>query len=329
MQKYLKRNERIQGYIKEILDDCKKHKTSEIVECVDKRLRDNGECIFQVNTYVNSAMKGLMIHGEYAKVAYGVYQKGGIPYTPTNEMQTERNRFPDFNSVITAIRAYLSEFNRLFSEKPPFKEMDNEEEASYSTIKVCSLDAIKELRKSVNDVIAEIGSQEKNERNVAIRKYFMEFLSDGQPHRMNEISNYVFSKMIENGEYGGERSTAYIYWAINTMVDEEGAYRKITRGVYQKNMMNKEVDKDAVFSMDEVNELLDKGFDLLNSNIAGALKKEYIKNDMCNDDGINTILKNLEYSVDNISYLLAFAEDYMDNHEEVQYEQGMQGISGM
>lgn len=32
MQKYLKRNERIQGYIKEILDDCKKHKTSEIVE---------------------------------------------------------------------------------------------------------------------------------------------------------------------------------------------------------------------------------------------------------------------------------------------------------
>ena len=50
MQKYLKRNERIQGYIKEILDDCKKHKASEIVEYFDKRLRDNSECIFQVNT---------------------------------------------------------------------------------------------------------------------------------------------------------------------------------------------------------------------------------------------------------------------------------------
>lgn len=50
MQKYLKRNERIQGYIKEIFDNCKKHKASEIVEYVDKRLRDNGECIFQGNT---------------------------------------------------------------------------------------------------------------------------------------------------------------------------------------------------------------------------------------------------------------------------------------
>lgn len=38
--KILKRNERIQGYIKEILDDSKKHKASEIVEYVDKILRD-------------------------------------------------------------------------------------------------------------------------------------------------------------------------------------------------------------------------------------------------------------------------------------------------
>lgn len=39
MQKYLKRNERIQGYIKEILDDCKKHKASEIVEYVANILK--------------------------------------------------------------------------------------------------------------------------------------------------------------------------------------------------------------------------------------------------------------------------------------------------
>ncbi len=82
MQNYLSKSERIQNYIKEILADEQRHSMKEITEYVDEKIKENGEFVFQINSYVNAAMKLLMKNGGYAKVAHGVYQKGGIPYTP-------------------------------------------------------------------------------------------------------------------------------------------------------------------------------------------------------------------------------------------------------
>ena len=79
MQEYLSKTERIQNHIKEILADEQKHSTKEIIEYVDSKLKQNGMFVFQINSYVNAAMRLLMESGDYAKVAYGVYQKGGIP----------------------------------------------------------------------------------------------------------------------------------------------------------------------------------------------------------------------------------------------------------
>ena len=79
MQEYLTKTERIQNYIKEVLADEKKHSTREITEYVDSKLKENGEFVFQINSYVNAAMRILMKNEDYAKVAYGMYQKGGIP----------------------------------------------------------------------------------------------------------------------------------------------------------------------------------------------------------------------------------------------------------
>ena len=88
MQEYMCKTDRIQGCIREFQADEKKHSTKEIIEYVDSKLKENGEFVFQVNSYVNAAMRILMKNEDYAKVAYGMYQKGGIPYTPSL-MRTE------------------------------------------------------------------------------------------------------------------------------------------------------------------------------------------------------------------------------------------------
>ena len=70
MQEYMSKTDRIQGYIREVLVDEKKHSTKEIIEYVDSKLKENGEFVFQVNSYVNAAMRILMKNEDYAKVAY-------------------------------------------------------------------------------------------------------------------------------------------------------------------------------------------------------------------------------------------------------------------
>ena len=66
----MSKTDRIQGYIREVLVDEKKHSTKEIIEYVDSKLKENGEFVFQVNSYVNAAMRILMKNEDYAKVAY-------------------------------------------------------------------------------------------------------------------------------------------------------------------------------------------------------------------------------------------------------------------
>ncbi len=70
MQECMSKTDRIQGYIREVLADGKKHSTKEIIEYVDSKLKENGEFVFQVNSYVNAAMRILMKNEDYAKVAY-------------------------------------------------------------------------------------------------------------------------------------------------------------------------------------------------------------------------------------------------------------------
>ena len=70
MQEYMSKTDRIQGCIREFLADEKKHSTKEIIEYVDSKLKENGEFVFQVNSYVNAAMRILMKNEDYAKVAY-------------------------------------------------------------------------------------------------------------------------------------------------------------------------------------------------------------------------------------------------------------------
>ena len=74
MNEYMSKTERIQRYIKEVLADEKKHSTKEIIEYVDNKLKENGDFVFQINSYVNAAMRILMKNEDYAKVAYGMYQ---------------------------------------------------------------------------------------------------------------------------------------------------------------------------------------------------------------------------------------------------------------
>lgn len=50
MHEYMSKTERIQGYIKEVLADEKKHSTKEIIEYVDNKLKENGDFVFQVNS---------------------------------------------------------------------------------------------------------------------------------------------------------------------------------------------------------------------------------------------------------------------------------------
>ena len=165
-------------------------------------------------------------------------------------------------------------------------------------------------------------SQYQNERNQTIRKYFEECLSDGNPHKMNDIKDYIFSKMMENNEYKGERSSAYIYPAISSLIVEGGPYQKIARGVYQ---ISQEIQQsDSVYSMDDVSKLLDRGWNLAERDIKAIVTAElYNAGEIAEQ-----ISSDIESCIDNVSYLIAFAEDYMDRREEQEVDQGM-SMSGM
>ena len=166
-------------------------------------------------------------------------------------------------------------------------------------------------------------AQYQNERNQIIRKYFEECLSDGNPHKMNDIKDYIFSKMMENNEYNGERSSAYIYPAISSLVVEGGPYQKVARGVYQ---ISKEIQQtDSTYSMDDVSKILDRGCNLAEKDIRRIVTAELYNAGKIADQ----ITSDIESSIDNVSYLIAFAEDYMDNREKIEQEEGMQGMSGM
>ena len=49
MQEYLSKTEKIQAYIKEVLDDEQKHSMKDIISYVDSKLKENGEFVFQIN----------------------------------------------------------------------------------------------------------------------------------------------------------------------------------------------------------------------------------------------------------------------------------------
>ena len=142
MNEYMSKTERIQRYIKEVLADEKKHSTKEIIEYVDNKLKENGDFVFQVNSYVNAAMRILMKNEDYAKVAYAMYQKGGIPYTPASkriESESDLEKI-DVRAAMVSVKAYAKKLEELFARKSPFTDMDTNEEASYWAIKKHSLD---------------------------------------------------------------------------------------------------------------------------------------------------------------------------------------------
>lgn len=325
MQEYLSKTEKIQAYIKEVLDDEQKHSMKDIISYVDSKLKENGEFVFQINSYVNAAMRLLMKNEDYTKVSHGVYQKGGIPYTPTSKKADHKSDFEkmDIRSAMVAVKAYANSFEKLYAQKPPFSDMEVNEEAAYWAIKKHSLDVAKSLRENADKLFQMADAQYLNDRNLIIRKYFEECLSDGNPHKMNDIKDYIFSKMMENNEYNGERSSAYIYPAISSLVVEGGPYQKVARGVYQ---ISKEIQQtDSTYSMDDVSKILDRGCNLAEKDIRSIVTAElYNAGEMADQ-----IVSDIESSLDNVSYLIAFAEDYMDNREKIEQEEGMQGMSGM
>lgn len=324
MQEYMSKTDRIQGYIREFLADEKKHSTKEIIEYVDSKLKENGEFVFQVNSYVNAAMRILMKNEDYGKVAYGMYQKSGIPYTPSSKRTESGSDLEkiDVRSAMVSVKAYAKKIEELFARKSPFTDMDTNEEASYWAIKKHSLDVAKSLRGNADKLFQMADSQYQNERNQTIRKYFKECLSDGNPHKMNDIKDYIFSKMMENNEYNGERSSAYIYPAISSLIVEGGPYQKIARGVYQ---ISQDIQQsDSVYSMDDVSKLLDRGCTLAERDI-----KAIVTTELYNAGEIaEQISSDIESCIDNVSYLIAFAEDYMDRREDLEVDQGM-SMSGM
>ena len=142
MQEYLSKTEKIQAYIKEVLDDEQKHSMKDIISYVDSKLKENGEFVFQINSYVNAAMRLLMKNEDYTKVSHGVYQKGGIPYTPASKKADHESGFEkmDIRSAMVAVKAYANSFEKLYAQKPPFSDMEVNEEAAYWAIKKHSLD---------------------------------------------------------------------------------------------------------------------------------------------------------------------------------------------
>lgn len=328
MQEYLSKTERIQNYIKEILADEQERSTKEIIEYVGEKLKQDRMYIFQIGSYVNAALRLLMKNGDYAKVAYGVYQKGGIPYTPIAHERESDLEKTDFRSTMISIKAYCGRIEALFSKKPPFEEMEVNEEAAYWAIKKHSLDVARSIRENVNMVLQLMDAQQTNTRNQAIRKYFREYMSDKKPHKMNDIKEYIFSCMVKNKEYNGERSTAYIYSAIKNLIEEEGEYQKISRGVYQIRTEQNVISDGTTYSMDDVGKLLNSGSTLSEQNIENLIRVEFAKIGISNEKIINRISEDLESSINNTSYLIAFAEDYMDRREENEQDEGMK-MSGM
>lgn len=328
MQDYFTKTKRIQNHIRNILADEQKHTTKEIIEYVDTKLKENDEFVFQVNSYVNAALRILMKNEDYAKVAYGMYQKGGIPYTPATSKIDHEDELDkmDVRTAMVSVKAYAKKIEDLFAQKSPFGDMDTNEEASYWAIKKHSLDVAKSLKDNADKIFWMGDAQYQNERNRNIRKYFEECLSDGNPHRMNDIKDYIFSKMIENGEYNGERSSAYIYPAISSLVVEGGPYQKIARGIYQKS---REVQiTNSTYSMDDVSKLLNTGFNLAETDIKTIVVVELAKTGIDVGEIADKITSDIESCIDNTSYLIAFAEDYMDRREEHEETQGMT-MSGM
>ena len=70
--------------------------------------------------------------------------------------------------------------------------------------------------------------------------------------------------------------------------------------------------------------MLDRGCSLAEKNIRGIVSVE-IHNA---EDIAEQITADIESSIDTVSYLIAFAEDYMDRREEPENEQGI-SMSGM
>lgn len=189
MQDYSSKTERIQNYIREILDDKEKHSIRGIIDHVDAKLRETGEFVFQINSYVNAAMRLLLKNEDYVKVARGVCQKGGVPYTPVSHVKESDLEKITFRNTMISIKAYARKFDELFSQKPPLVEMDTDEETSYRAIKKQSLDVAKNLRINADKILHMADARYESGRNGVIRKYFKECLADGNPHTVMCVSN--------------------------------------------------------------------------------------------------------------------------------------------
>ncbi len=222
-----------------------------------------------------------------------------------------------------SIKAYARKIDELFTGKSPFEEMETKEAESYNAIKKHSLDVAKKLKINADKLLSMTDLRYENGRNGVIRKYFKECLADGKPHKMNDIKDYIFAKMKENGEYNGERSSSYIYTAVRTLVENEGEYKKVARGVYQIRSEQEVISGGSLYSMDDVGKLLNSGFTLSEKDIRNLISVELAKTGIKNEEIISQISDNLESSIDNISYLIAFAEDYMDRREEAEENQGI------
>lgn len=325
---YLNQKATIKKYIQELLEDEQEHGTREIIEYVDSKLKENGTYIFQISSYVNAGLKDLITNDDYAKIAYGMYQKGGIPYIGRTQNEKSDIIKPNFKNTMLAIKSYARKYKEILAAPPPFGGMDSDESRSYQEIKKFLLDKSKNIETNVDAVLRLFYAENYNVRDRAIRKYFKEYLCDGKPHRMNDIKDYIFSKMIENGEYNGERSTAYIHTAIRNLIEDWGEYEKISRGVYQLKGSETKMIENSIYSMDDIAEQLDRGFDFLNSNTKYLLTQELRARGIGDNSLINQIYEDLESSIDGVSFLLAFADDYMYSRENLEQD-GIQGMSGM
>ena len=323
MQIFGTKTGRIQQYIKEILDDGAEHKTKEISDYVDKRLQENGEFIFQVKSYVNNAMRVLMADGKYVKVALGVYQKDGIPYTPTQRNKAEHHK-NDFMSVMQSVKTYARDIRTLFATPSFMDEMSDNEQKEYHAITEQALNIADKLKFNADKLLHASVSNKDDGYNETIRAYFKELLSDGEPHKMKEIQDYVFKKMRENNESRDERNSCYVHFAIKNLISDDGPYQKISRGFYQKADDSLKNKAYSTYSMDDVLKLLDKGFEISNSDLNILFAKEYCKNGNKEFQELGCELREcVESSIDNISCLMAFAEDYMDQREENEQSEGM------
>lgn len=134
--------------------------------------------------------------------------------------------------------------------------------------------------------------------------------------------------MIENGEYNGERSTAYIYTAIRSLIENDCKYEKVLRGIYRFRNNDTEIFEKSTYSMEDIVEQLDRGFDFLKSNMKHLLSQELRARGIEDNSLINQIYEDLESSIDGVSFLLAFADDYMYSREQLEQD-GIQGMSEM